>query len=134
MRCFKRIITACCAVIRRSVSRRPKPFSVGAFSGEADPPVKLGGYQLRKVSANHDPFSLLNGLAMVSAVTRSRVLADEVRILSRGALRRPGTRLTPEAIARIALVAAAANNELPAWSKFLGDWLAELAFAEMTRE
>jgi hypothetical protein len=76
----------------------------------------------------------LNGLATVSAVTRSRVLADEVRILSRGALRRTGTNLTPEAVARIALVAAAANSDLAAWGNFLGDWLTELAFADMTRE
>jgi len=90
------------------------------------------GYQLRKVNANDDPFPLLNSLAMVSAVTRSKELADEVRILARGARRRDGMKLSPEASARIALVAAAANRDVSAWSSFVGEWFTELAFADMT--
>lgn len=110
-------------------------FRIGSQLSElAAQGLRRVGYQLRKVSANDDPFSLLNGLATVSAVTRSKALADEVRILSRAARRRAGNNLTPEAIARIALVAAAANNDLTAWSNFVGDWLTELAFADMTRE
>jgi hypothetical protein len=92
------------------------------------------GYQLRKVAAKDDPFPLLNSLAMVSAITRSKELADEVRILARGARRREGKKLSPEKSARVALVAAAANRDEPAWSNFVGEWLTELAFADMTVE
>lgn len=86
------------------------------------------------MGANDDPFPLLHGLAKVSAVTRSKALADEIRVLSRAARRRTGSTLSPEAVARIALVAAAANGEFAAWSSFVGDWLAELAFVDMSRE
>lgn len=77
---------------------------------------------------------LLNGLAMVSAVTRSKKLADEVRILARWARRREGKTLSPEASVRIALVAAAANGDATAWSNFVGEWIIELGFADMTLE
>jgi hypothetical protein len=110
-------------------------FRVGTqLSDLAAEGLRRVGYQLRKMHANDDPFPLLHGLAMVSAVTRSRALADEVRVLARAARRRPGSTLSPEAVARIALVAAASNKEFGAWSNFLGDWLAELAFADMSME
>ena len=91
-------------------------------------------YQLRKVSGSDDPFPLLNGLALVSAVTRSTALATEVRNLCRVARRRAARNLPLEVVVRVALMAAAANNSLSAWSNVVGDWLAELAFADMTRE
>ena len=92
------------------------------------------GYQFRKSSGNDDPSLLLNGLAMVSAVTRSRALANEVRNLCRVARRRVSSRLPLGEAVRVALVAAAASDELSAWSDVVGDWLTELGFADMTRE
>ena len=92
------------------------------------------GYQLRKLSGSDDLFSLLNGLAMVSAVTRSIALANEVRNLCRVARRRASKSLPPDVVARVALVAAAASKDLSAWSDVVGDWLTELAFADMTRK
>ncbi len=92
------------------------------------------GYQLRRVSGNDDLFSLLNGLAVVSAVTRSVALANEVRNLCRVARRRADCGLSLEGVARVAVVAAAANSDLAAWSETVGDWLNELAFEDMTCE
>lgn len=92
------------------------------------------GYALRNVGANDDPFPLLNGLAKVAAVTRSRELAAEVRVLARASRRRHGSRLSPEAMSRIGLAAAAASGDEIVWSTFLGEWLTELAFLEMTLE
>ena len=69
-------------------------------------------YQLRKVNGSDDPFPLLNGLALVSAVTRSTALAAEVRNLCRVARRRAARNLPLEVVARVALMAAAANNSL----------------------
>ena len=71
---------------------------------------------------------------MVSAVSRSKELADEVRILARGARRREGKKLSPEASARIALIAAAAHQDETTWSSFVGEWLTELGFADMTAD
>jgi hypothetical protein len=110
-------------------------FRVGTrLSDLAAEALRRAGYQLRKMSATDDPFPLLHGLAKVSAVTRSKTLADEVRVLSRAARRRAGSTLSPESLARIVLVAAAANDDFAKWSTFVGDWLAELAFLEMSRE
>ena len=92
------------------------------------------GYQFRKLTGSDDPFSLLNGLAIVSAVTRSTALANEVRTLCRVARRRAPNNLPLEVVARVALVAAAASNDLSAWTDVVGDWLTELALADMSRE
>jgi len=89
---------------------------------------------LRQVSANDDPFPLLHGLAKVAAVTRSAELAGEVRILVRAVRRGRSKKLSPEACARVALVACAANSEQSDWAKSIGEWLTELAFTEMTTE
>jgi len=110
-------------------------FKIGSQLSElAAQGLRRVGYQLRKVSANDDWFPLLHGLAMVSAVTRSKDLADEVRVLARGARRRGGKNPSPAAIAKTALVAAAAYKDPTAWSNFLGAWLCELAFVDMTRD
>ena len=92
------------------------------------------GYQFRKLTGGDDPLSLLNGLAMVSAVTRSTALSNEVRNLCRVARRRARNSLPLDVVARVALVAAAASMDLDAWSEVVGDWVTELVFADMTRE
>jgi hypothetical protein len=109
-------------------------FRVGPeLSGLAVQGLRRVGYQLRKTSSNQDPFPLLHGLAKVAAVTRSTELAQEVRILARGARRKGVRQISPESIAIVALVACAAAKDAVAWSTFVGDWLTELAFLEMTR-
>lgn len=104
------------------------------LSGLAAEGLRRIGYQLRKVNATDDPFPLLHGLAKVAAVTRSAELAGEVRILSRASRRGGSKKLSPEACARIAIVAGAANAEQSDWAKSIGEWLTELAFTEMTAE
>jgi hypothetical protein len=91
-------------------------------------------YQLRQVSDQEDPFSLLMGLASVAAVTRNAGLAEEVRILVRVVRRRPGVEIEPDNAMRIALIAAAAFKDSTNWSRFVGEWLTELAFEDMTLE
>ncbi len=104
------------------------------LSGLAADGLRRIGYQLRQVSADDDPFPLLHGLAKVAAVTRSAELGGEVRILVRAVRRGTSKRLTPEACARIALVACAAHFEQVDWAKSIGEWLTELAFTDMTAE
>ena len=54
-----------------------------------------GGYQFRKSSGGDEAFALLNGLAMVGAVTRSTALAKGVRILARSEDDVPGRVFRP---------------------------------------
>jgi hypothetical protein len=96
--------------------------------------LRRAKYQLRKMKAEKDAFSLLSGLATVAAVTRSSELADEVRILARVLRRRPGVEIAPEDALRIALVAAASHPDKAHWCKFVGDWLIELAYEDMSHE
>jgi hypothetical protein len=110
-------------------------FKVGPELSElAAQALRRVGYQLRQASENENAFSLLRGLATVCAVTRSKELAKEVRILARGVRRKNAKNLSPSAIANIALVSAAANNDPAEWGHFVGEWLTELAFSDMTRE
>ena len=92
------------------------------------------GYQFRKSNGDDEAFALLNGLAMVGAVTRSTALANGVRILARIGRRRVKESFPPDAVARVALMAAAANEGFSAWKEAVGDWVTELAFAQMSRE
>jgi hypothetical protein len=86
------------------------------------------------MKAENDAFSLLSGLATVAAVTRSTELADEVRILARVLRRRPGVDIAPEDALRIAMIAAASHRDKASWCKFVGEWLTELAYEDMSRE
>lgn len=70
---------------------------------------------------------VLNGLATVAAVARSRLLADELRIL----VRKYVQDIEIEESIMICLVAASSHKEINDWRDFVGDWLAELAFGEL---
>jgi hypothetical protein len=96
--------------------------------------LRQAKHQLRQVRAQDEAFSLLSGLATVAAVTRSHELSEEVRILVRVVRRRPGIDIAPENAMRIAMIAAAACSHHSKWCEFVGDWLTELAFENMTRE
>ncbi|MCE8050082.1 hypothetical protein HOP61_02065 [Halomonas daqingensis] len=73
-------------------------------------------------------FSLIAGLAVVAAVTRSTDLADALRILSRVVRRRQHLSSEPDEEMRIAMISAASFINLEDWARFLGEWIAEMAF------
>lgn len=93
--------------------------------------LKLGSYRLGNVEDKFQLLAILNGLATVAAVTRSRVLADELRILVRRYRRDPQYALSIDEAMRICLVSAASHADLNDWREFSGDWLTELAFADL---
>lgn len=95
--------------------------------------LRRAKYQLRDMGADAPAFSLLYGLAIVAAVTRSEGLAAEVRVLARVVRRRPGVAFDLSDTLRIALVAAAANSDIDKWCIFLGEWLTELSYEDMDR-
>ena len=92
------------------------------------------GYQFRKSGGGDEAFALVNGLAMVGVVTRSTALAEGVRNLARMGRRHGRSSFPPHAVARVALMAAAANGGFSEWKRAVGDWVTELAFGEMSRE
>ena len=92
------------------------------------------GYQFRNSGGGDEAFALVNGLAMVGVVTRSTALAEGVRNLARIGRRHGRSSFPPYAVARVALMAAAANGGFSEWKKAVGDWVTELAFGKMSRE
>lgn len=95
--------------------------------------LKRARHDLRKVGAGQEVFSLLSGLAITAAVTRNRELADQVRVLARGLQRRLDEKISLENMIRIAVIAAASRDETQAWNQFVGDWLTEMAFEDISK-
>lgn len=73
-------------------------------------------------------YGLVAGLAVLAAVTRCGSLADAVRVLARVMRRRKRLNRSLDEELRIALISAASFENLDAWSKFIGEWLTEIAF------
>lgn len=118
-----------------SLVNSPLIFKIGPQLAQlAAQALRRAKYQLRNLGDQDEAFSLLSGLATVAAVTRSTELADEVRILVRVFRRKPGVDIAPDSAMRIALISAAAHADKPQWCKFIGDWLTELSFEDMSRE
>ncbi len=90
--------------------------------------------QLRHARTQEAAFALLSGLAIVAAVTKGGELAEELRVFARFIRQRPGIHIAPEDSMRIAMVAAAGHRDRDKWCRFVGDWLTELAFEDMSRE
>jgi hypothetical protein len=93
--------------------------------------LRLGNYTLSNIEDKSQLVGILNGLAMVAAVSRSPALADEVRILVRRYLHDPQYKFSVEEAMRMCLVASAARKDLMEWRQFAGQWLTELAFGEL---
>lgn len=107
-------------------------FQIGADQAElAARALKLGSHRLINLQDRSQLIAILNGLSSVAAITRSHVLSDELRILTRRYRRDPAYRLSIEEVVRICLVTAASRANLPEWRDFAGDWLTELAFSDL---
>ncbi len=93
--------------------------------------LKMGRYRLADIEEKSQLLTVLTGLASVAAVTRSRVLADELRILMRKYRREAQYTLSIEEAMRVYLAAAASRADLEEWKEYVGDCLTELAFGEL---
>ena len=96
--------------------------------------LKSSSYQISGLQDKPQLLYLLDGLATVAAVTRSRALADELRIVARRYGRDAQYNLSVEDAMRVCLVAAASCADLNDWREFVGDWLTELAFGELKKD
>ena len=86
------------------------------------------GYQIADIENNSQLAAVLNGLAMVASVTRSHVLANELRILARRYRYHVQYAISVEEELFVCLAAAASYDDLNEWCKFVGDWITEITF------
>ncbi|OPY78425.1 MAG: hypothetical protein A4E65_02222 [Syntrophorhabdus sp. PtaU1.Bin153] len=93
--------------------------------------LRLANHRLAKIEDRTELAAILNGLAMVAAITRSPILANELRILVRKYRHDPQYSLTVLEATKACLMAAASHTELDGWRQFAGDWLTELAFDDL---
>ncbi|MCY4612917.1 MAG: hypothetical protein OXB94_04770 [Nitrospira sp.] len=108
-------------------------FRIGADKAElAAKGLKLARYRLLNIESKPELLAILNGLATVAAVSRSLTLADELRILVRKYRHDAEFSLAISEAIEICLVAAASRTDLNAWREFVGDWLTELAFSDLS--
>ena len=96
--------------------------------------LKRADYHLRNIEDKLQLLSILDGLAKVAAVSRSSALADELQILVRRYRHDAEYPLYIQEVIRICLVAAASRSQLDEWTKFVGDWLTDLAFGDLENE
>ena len=107
-------------------------YPIGADHAElAVKALQRSDYHLRDIKDKLQLVMILDGLAKVAAVSRSPLLADELRILVRRYRHDAEYALSIEEVIRICLVAAASRSGLNEWTEFVGDWLTELAFGDL---
>jgi len=99
-----------------------------ALAAEA---LKLCNYTVANLESKNQLVAILNGLAIVAAVSRNTMLADELRILVRRYQHDPQYGFSVEEAMRIALITSAAWKDLKKWRDCAGEWLTELAFGEL---
>lgn len=85
-------------------------------------------HKLAAVNDKDSVYQVLNGLAQVSCMTRSRKLAASVAILSRLYRDYIDVDSEPENYLVIGVVAGAAFEEKDDWAEFIGQWCTELAY------
>ncbi len=96
--------------------------------------LQRANYRIPDIEDRSQLVIILDGLAKVAAVSRSLTLADELQILVRRYRHDAEYELSIQEVIRICLLAAASRSDLSEWTKFVGDWLTELAFGDLKDE
>jgi hypothetical protein len=94
--------------------------------------LRAANHRLSLDGESHLSFSLLSGLAMVAAVTRTPELAQDVRLLANLLQRRESTRIEPENLMRIAMIASASAEDVHQWCRLVGDWFSDFSYSDIT--
>ena len=90
------------------------------------------GHRLEDIEDNENLSVMLKGLAIIAACTRSTKLAKEIRVLVRRYRRQALASLDIAATMEICLYASASYSDTDGWVRFLGNWIEELAFGDLT--
>ena len=93
--------------------------------------LRRSNHRLDQIEDKTQLLIALNGLASVAAVTRSCLLADELRILVHQYRRDSQPAISAGEAVRVFLAAAASRSDLKEWREYLGTCLTELAFSEL---
>ena len=96
--------------------------------------IRKENYRLNNLENELELSGVLNGLAIISAMSRNSTLADDLRILVRRYRHDPQYSLNMEDTVRVCLMASAAHKDLDKWRDFVGEWLTELAFSDLKKE
>ncbi|MES0034857.1 hypothetical protein NKJ74_06165 [Mesorhizobium sp. M0046] len=104
------------------------------FANQAVQALQRAKHYLKQGADSGSLFPLLSGLASVAAVTRSSQLAGELRVLIRRSKAAGAIDITTDSLFRIGMVAAASHPELDDWCTYVGEWITELAYSDLSRE
>ena len=105
--------------------------SESSLSDLAANALKKSNHRLDDIYDSSGCLYVQTGLASVAAVTRSRSLADELRILVRQYRRDTRHTLSVGEAVRVCLAAAASRSGLKDWREYVGGCLTEMAFSEL---
>ncbi|MDH5413794.1 MAG: hypothetical protein OEW87_06630 [Flavobacteriaceae bacterium] len=89
-------------------------------------------HKLATVNDKDSVFQVLNGLAQVSCMTRSRKLASSVTTLSRLYRDYIDVDSEPENYLLLGVVAGAAFEDKDGWAEFIGQWCTELSYLPLS--
>ncbi|TKB25342.1 hypothetical protein FCL47_14935 [Desulfopila sp. IMCC35006] len=91
-------------------------------------------HKLAAVNDKDSVYQVLNGLAQVACMTRSRRLAASVMILSRLYRDYIDVDSEPENYLALGVVAGAAFEDKDGWAEYIGQWCTELAYLPISEE
>lgn len=91
-------------------------------------------HKLAAVNDKDSVYQVLNGLAKVSCMARSKRLATSVLVLSRIYRDYIDVDSEPENYLAIGIVAGAAFEDKSGWSEYIGRWCTELAYLPISEE
>lgn len=90
------------------------------------------GHRLDGTEDNENLFVMLKELAIIAACTRSTKLAKQIRVVVRRYRQNALASLDIGATMEICLYASASYSDTDGWVRFLGNWIEELAFGDLT--
>jgi|GEM_PF-1274152 len=91
-------------------------------------------HRLAEVNDKDSVYQVLNGLAQVSCMNRSKRLATSVMVLSRIYRDYIDVDSEPENYLAIGIIAGAAFEDKDGWSEYIGKWCTELAYLPISEE
>ena len=93
--------------------------------------LRLSHYTLTNIQHRPELVTTLSNLATVAAISRNHSFADELRITCRKYRQNPQHSLSISEELLVCVVAAASRSEIDLWREFIGEWMTELAMADL---